>query len=434
MRHALLASLIVPLSTLVLAVGPVAADDEVELKRIQSAVTEAIAEPIGGPGGAKIELANPVSAVWRDGRVIVSIKGAKLLTPVDATIGIGDVEIAVVPKGDGLYDFDVVMPKSFPVTGSNPGEKGTLTLSDYRLKGTWSREVESIVNLDAMLDDVVITNEPAPPNERFKVTLDDAVAKSNYTKGGDGLWSGTVSGKVGAISINAPEGEGDLQLGGMEASAVTQGSDWTALAKAMNRMEEVMKPGAPPMTDALRQELAALFGGVNWGNNEGTFSVKDIAFSQGGHKLFSLDDTTWKFLFKAAEEAGTLGLRLSFDGIKIEEQFLPPNLTPTKGALDITLEKFPVRQFFASMFMQATESGAYAPAVEPPPPPPPAESTPPAESAPPSPEGLEPSAGNPAAASEPTQVADADAAPSASEMIGDDAHAAEPPPSDTPPA
>lgn len=429
MRHALLASLIVPLSSLVLAVGPVAADDEVELKRIHSAITEAIAEPIGGLGGAKIELANPVSAVWRDGRVIVSIKGAKLLTPVDAQIGIGDVEIAVVPKGDGLYDFDVMMPKSFPVIGDSPADKGTITLSNYKLKGTWSREVESIVNLDAMLDDLVITNEPTKPSEQFRVSIDDAVANSNYTKGGDGLWSGTVNGKVGAVSVMAPEGEGDLHLGGMEASAVTQGSDWTALAKAMNRMEEVMKPGAPPMTDALRQELAALFGGINWGDNEGTFSVKGIAFTQGGHKLFSLDDTTWKFLFKAAQEAGTLGLRLSFDGIKIEEQFLPPNLTPTKGALDITLEKFPVRQFFASMFMQATESGAYAPAIEPPPAPPPAESVPP------SPETVEPSAGNPAAPREPTQVAEADTAPSASEMIGADANASEPsPPSDAPPA
>lgn len=424
MRHALLASLIVPLSTLVIAVGPVGAADDAELQRIQSAIADAITKPIGGPGGAMVELASPVSAVWRDGKVLVSLKGLKVQTPVEASITVGDVDIEVLPRGEGLYDFDVVMPKSFPIQGDSPNDKATLTISDYKFKGTWSAEVENIVNVDAMLDDLLLTNETADPREKFMVSIDDVAGRSAYTKGSDGLWTGTASGKTGAIVVKAPEGEGDLEIAGMEASATSTNSDWSALAKAMNRFEELMAPGAPKITDVQRQELSALFGAINWGDNQGAFSVRGLAFTQGGQKLFSLGDTTWKLLFNAAEKAGKLGIRVSFDGINIIEQFLPPNLTPTKGAFDVTLENFPVRSFLASMFMQAMETANLesSRAVEPP-----ANEVPP--DAPPPAVSTEPL---PSTSADPNAPAESEA-PTASEMIGEGSGASEPPPAAEPP-
>jgi hypothetical protein len=401
MRHALVAAILLPAAGLVLAGGVASAADMAELERIRDAIAEAIKEPIGGPDGARVTLAEPIGAAWQDGRAVISLKGAQVVTPINATIAVGNVDIAVLPRNDGYYDFSVTMPKSFAISGG-PSDKATLSFADYRFAGTWSREIENVANIDVMFDDLVLTNETSEPREKFRISVGDLAARTNYTKGANGLWSGTANGLLSGFVVDAPEGEGDFELGSIEMSSTSQGIDvdnWSRLAR---RITEATKPGSPPLTDAQRQEFATALAGVNWGVNDASMVIRGIAFTEDGKRVFSLGNSTFKLGFDGSREAGQLGLRFSIADLLIEENMLPPNLAPTKGALDVSLEQFPLRAFLGSMFLQGAEGAGMMPEPSYVPLPEPALIEPPAAAEPAS----ETAAANPETPTDPNRLAE----------------------------
>lgn len=363
MRHALKLA-VLPLCLAALHGTSAKAADDAELERIRNAIATAI-EPSKDPGMPHVELAQPVGAAWRDGRAVISLKGAKLVKPEDATLAVGDVVIAVLPRGDGFYDFDVTMPNSVDLIGVDGKPEGKLSVARYKIAGTWSHDVESLTNLDAAFNDIEVKDLSAQ-HDKVDAKVGTIEARMNYTKGSSGLWSGTANGRIADLRILAEGGSEDVSIATIDAKGSTTGSDWAAWQSAMDKFEKAIAPGAPPLGPEERRALSQAIHSINWGVNEGSFSIKGLKVASGGQRLFTLGNTTWKLALDGSKEAGPLSLRFAINDLSVEENTLPTNLAPTKGALDITLDQFPLRAFFGSMLEQALESGGMTPAKAPP--------------------------------------------------------------------
>ncbi len=325
------------------------AADDAELERIRLAIAEAIT-PGPDPTDPHIVLAEPVGAAWRDGRAIISLKGAKVVTPGDSTAIIGDVEIAVLPRDAGFYDFDVTMPKSFDIIAVDGTPEGKFIFGGYRLAGTWAREVGSLTNLDAAFANIEV-KDMKPDGDDLNATLGKLEARMNYTKGPDGLWSGTANAGFSDFHMLA-DGSEDVSIARLEIKGSTAGSDWAAWQQVMDKMGAFSEPNATPPTEAARKALGLALRNVNWGANDGSLSISGISASSGGQRIFTLGNTTLKLALDGVKEAGPFSFRLAVDDLSVEENTLPTNLAPTKGALDFTFDPFPVRALFGSMFEQ----------------------------------------------------------------------------------
>lgn len=337
------------------------AADNAELERIKRAIAEAI-EPGSDPTAMKIVLAEPLSAAWRDDRAVVTLKGAKVVDS-DGTLNVGDVEIAVLPHDDGLYDFDVTMPKSFDITGPDGAPEGKLTVAKYKLAGTWSREVASLVKLDATLQNLHVKGSKNGVEE-LDASLGAFDAHMIYTKNTSGLWDGTAKAHVSDLKILADKSE-DIKIAAIDIESSTKGSDWAAWQRVMEKMEALSAPNAAPPDEGERMALKLALRNINWGANDGSLRIKGISAASGGKPIFVLGETVLRGTIDGSKESGTLSFGLGVDALSIEKNTLPSNLAPTKAKLDIALEKFPVQAFFGSMFEQVIDN-MLSPPVAPP--------------------------------------------------------------------
>ncbi len=328
------------------------AADNAELERIKRAIAEAI-EPGSDPTAMKIVLAEPLSAAWRDDRAVVTLKGAKVVDS-DGTLNVGDVEIAVLPHDDGLYDFDVTMPKSFDITGPDGAPEGKLTVAKYKLAGTWSREVASLVKLDATLQNLHVKGSKNGVEE-LDASLGAFDAHMIYTKNTSGLWDGTAKAHVSDLKILADKSE-DIKIAAIDIESSTKGSDWAAWQRVMEKMEALSAPNAAPPDEGERMALKLALRNINWGANDGSLRIKGISAASGGKPIFVLGETVLRGTIDGSKESGTLSFGLGVDALSIEKNTLPSNLAPTKAKLDIALEKFPVQAFFGSMFEQVIDN------------------------------------------------------------------------------
>lgn len=340
------------------AVSNAFAEDSAELDRIKNAIAEAIA-PGSDPGQPRVELAQPIGAVWRDGRAVVSLKGAKVVAPDEVTLLVGDVDIAVLPRGNGFYDFSVIMPKSFDIIGDNQQKDGRLTIGAYKFDGTWASEVEGLATVDAAFEDVHVEDLSAT-KENGDIKVGAIEARANYTKGSDGLWSGTANGRVADVKIHGGDGE-DVSVASLEAKGVSNAWDWIGWNQVMTRIEKFAEAPAAQQTPDVRGQIAAALRALSWGSNNGTFTLKGLNVGMGGKRIFTLGDTTWSGALDGTKDVGPLSFRIAVTDLAVEENTLPANIAPTKGALDITLEQFPIRDLLSSIFMQVTETGTPAP-------------------------------------------------------------------------
>lgn len=408
--HPLLRSAAFSLCLFALVVPTAFAEDSAELERIRRAIADAI-EPDADPAALKVILAEPVGATWRDKCAVVTLKGAKLSASDGVNFAIGDIEIAVLPRDEGLYDFDVTMPKNFEVLGADGVSQGNLGVANYKLAGTWSREVASLVKLDAALEKVQ-AKSIKDGIEDFTASLASLDAQMDYTRGSGGLWSGTAKARLSDLKILAEGGE-DVKISAIDLESSTKGSDWEAWRRIMEKIEALAKPEATPPGEEERQALAQAIRTINWGANDGSLHLQGISAISSGKPVFVLGDTTWRAAIDGSKEAGPISFRLSLDALSIAENTLPTNLAPTKGALDITLDQFPVRALLGVMLEQVIDRMKSPPASEAP-----------------AAEGMPPDDANTQSTQAPNDSSVDEIAPAAG---GDDAtdNAAETPPSET---
>lgn len=329
------------------------AADDAELERIRQAVAEAI-EPSPDATGPTVALAAPVGAAWRDGWAVISLKGAKLIDPEGSSLVVGDVEIAVLPRGDGFYDFEVTMPKGFDAFTAEGLPEGKLTIGSYKLAGTWAREVGSLSNLDASFSGLEAT-DLQPGEDDFNAKLASLEARLNYTKGSGGLWSGTGNARLADLRIVAEGGSDDVAIAAIEIKSATTGWDWATWQRAMNKLEALAEPGATTPSEEERRALAQEIRTINWGVNDATLTINGLSVASERKPVFTLGSSTWKLGLDGSKEAGPLSFRIAVGDLSVAENTLPTNLAPTKGALDITFDQFPVRAFFGSMLEQALD-------------------------------------------------------------------------------
>jgi hypothetical protein len=371
MRNALML-IVVPACLAALPAFAASPADDAELERVRSAIAEAIA-PSPDPDMPRLELAEPVSAARCGGHIVVSLKQAKLIAPDEgATLVIGDVDIAVRPRGDGYYAFDVTMPQRFEAIEHGVPE-GVVTIASYGITGVWASEVESLTKLDVSLAGIDAT-DLTPETANFGALIETLEARLDYVKGPDGLWSGTSSARVAGVKVHTedtPDESDDLMLAAIETSGSTTGWDWSAWHRVVSRFEQSMAPDAAPLSEEEWKALANELRSVNWGINEGAVTIKGMSVGAAGEHLFDLGEFTWKLAFDGAQEAGPLTVRLALTDLSVTENELPPNLAPSKAAFDVTLEHFPVRAFLGSLLTQivgatamATGDAAPPPAVE----------------------------------------------------------------------
>ncbi|MGD9537049.1 MAG: hypothetical protein AB7P52_04765 [Alphaproteobacteria bacterium] len=361
MRYALTLAA-VPACLVALSSVTASAADEAELERVRSAVAEAIA-PSDDPEMPRLELAEPVSAAWRGEHIVVSLKQAKLVEPAEqAELVIGDIELAVLPQGDGRYAFDVAMPQRFEALEHGVPE-GAVTISTYKIGGIWAAEVGSLVKLDLSLAGIEV-QDLTPETTNFGAVLGTLDARLDYSKGVDGLWSGTSSLNLAGLKVHTEDSPGesdDFMLAALESSSTTKGWDWNTWHKLAAKLEQSVTPGATPLTDEEKKALANEVRSINWGANDGVMTLKGLSVGAAGEHLFDLGEFTWKLGFDGANDAGPLSMRLSMAGLAVTENELPPNLAPSKAAFDVTLEQFPMRAFLGSMLSQFIVATSMAP-------------------------------------------------------------------------
>ena len=114
--------------------------------RIVLGVADWLEQRLGsGSEGVRLALDAPMWAEERDGTYVLHLPGARLVEPTVPLVQweLGDLAVAVTPRGEATYDFETALP---PVI--DKGEE-RLTIGEGTVSGTWRSDLDVTTRLEA---------------------------------------------------------------------------------------------------------------------------------------------------------------------------------------------------------------------------------------------------------------------------------------------
>ena len=321
--------------------------------RIVLGVADWLEQRLGsGSEDVRLALDAPMWAEERDGTYLLHLPGARLVEPTVPLVqwALGDLAVAVTPRGEVAYDFETALP---PVI--DKGEE-RLTIDQGTVSGTWRSDLEVTTRLEANATNLRFSEgEGTAMVEAVSVgalALADEVAE-----GSDGQWDGRFS-----FALSDLSGEG-FRLGRLEASGSFEDFD-RDLALHMRGDFGALTGGMGGPT-ALADLLTPLMGG-RWGRSEMTIALHDLTASgvdtglSGGNTL-SLGRLEWHVDLDGRAELTDLATRIMASDLWLGGETaaeIPPALMPRAATLDIALTRLPVRRIADALSGLAKRDGA----------------------------------------------------------------------------
>ena len=167
--------------------------------RIVLGVADWLEQHLGaGSDSVRLALDAPMWAEERGGAYILHLPGAGLLEPSVplAQWALGDLAVAVTPRGEAAYDFEAALP---PVI--DKGEE-RLTIGEGTISGTWRSDLDVTTRLEADATNLRLS-ESKGARTMETVSLGALTVEDRLVEGDDGLWDGRS-----AFSLSNLEGEG----------------------------------------------------------------------------------------------------------------------------------------------------------------------------------------------------------------------------------
>ena len=306
-----------------------------------------------GSDGLRLSLSEPMWAEERDGTVTVHLPGARLAAPSGGRdhLDLGDLAIAVTPRGGAVYDFESALPPAFDRRAER------FTVGESAISGTWRSDLEIATRLDVSAARLRAFERTSAGGAAV-ASLAAAALADELVERADGLWDGRY-----ALSLSGLESE-DLSLGAVEVAGSFEGLDREAILQMRRDFGIGMLGEVELAPDALDFAFAPLFEG-RWGRSETTVTIRDLAMTisrvepGGGHGV-ALGALVWHVEFDDREALAGLATRITVADLLLgweEVAGLPSAFMPQGATVDIALERLPLRRL-AEAFAALEERGA----------------------------------------------------------------------------
>lgn len=290
-----------------------------------------------GSDGVRLTLDAPMHAEERDGTVIVHLPGAHISDSSDLGLdhAMGDLAIAVTPRGGPVYDFEAALPRELV----HPRER--LTIGEGTIAGTWRSDLNTTTRLEVAAIDLRFF-EGRPSLEVLSMTVGGISAADELVEGADGLWDGRST-----WVITDMESE-ESSLDALEFSGTFQGAG-RDLVLAM-RWDFTLFPDQGSVAEVFPQGLSTLIG-APWGQSDFNLVLRGLTVvshvSGQGKGRLTLGEVSWRTTFDDNGAHGDLATQLTIIDPRLSgalvSQF-PPDYLPLMMSIDIALDRLPARR------------------------------------------------------------------------------------------
>ena len=249
---------------------------------------------------------------------------------------LGDLAIAVTPRGGPTYDFETALPSAI-----DKGEE-RLTIGAGTVSGTWRSDLEITTRLQA--DAATLRLSEGRGSQAVEtVSLGSLSVADSLVEGADGLWDGRST-----LSLSNLEAEG-FALSRVDIAGSFEDFDRDLILQMRGDFGAFTGGASSPT--ALGDLLMPLMDG-RWGRSEATIAVQDLRASSddaglsGGGEL-SLGRLEWHVGADGRRDLTDLSTRISATDVLLGREAaaeIPPALMPRAATVDIALKRLPVRR------------------------------------------------------------------------------------------
>lgn len=352
-----------------LPTAPVEANSRAEhiLSGLVEGLTDSNASLDGRPD---FSVGSPISASDAGESVVVTFPRAKAEHDDGARTYFGDITLDITPV-DGLsYDFSVDWPRTIEMRDDQGRLTELVTVDEFGFEGRWHAELETLTQAKGLFRDIALTTIEAG-QEKGGANIGSITIDQVYEQGENGLWSGPYSLEVADITIlpeglrrfeglegfdalpemspeNASGGPEAVHIAGISVTGSMTDVDlgaWQTLSEAFEAA--LAAPEAAPSDTETAPNLAEIIKTLTLGSVQAAFRLKGIDLLEDGQPTSALKELTLNVGLDAREAPETLTFGLSATGFDTTEFELEPEYRPQHIALDLALERFPLRAIFA---------------------------------------------------------------------------------------
>ena len=311
--------------------------------RIVLGVADWLEQRLGfGSDSVRLALDAPLWAEGRGDTVTLHLPGARLVEPSVPLVqwALGDLAIAVTPRGQTAYDFETALPPAI--------DKGQdrLIIGQGTVSGTWRSDLEITTRLEANAANIRFL-ESRGSQAVEAVSVGALSVADELVEGGDRLWDGRST-----LSLSDLEAEG-FSLGRLDVAGSFEDFDRDLILQMRGDFGS-FEGGASNPT-ALGDLLMPLVEG-RWGRSEMTITLRDLTAAGddadlGGGEL-SLGRLEWRVGADGRRDFANLSTRISAADVALggdAADEIPPALMPHAATVDIALSRLPLRRIADSL-------------------------------------------------------------------------------------
>ena len=321
--------------------------------RVMLPIADWLEQRLGaGSDGLRLSLSEPMWAEEREGTVTVHLPGARLEEPSAGRdrLDLGDLAIAVTPRGGAAYDFESALP---PAIGRRAER---LAIGESAVSGTWRSDLEIATRLEVTATRLRAFERTSAGGATIATLAAIALADELFERA-DGLWDGRYS-----LSFSGLESE-DLSLGAVEVAGSFEGLEREAVLRMRRDFGIGMLGEVELAPDALDFAFAPLFEG-RWGRSDATVTIRDLTMTisrvdMGGEDRVALGELVWQVAFDDRAALPELATRLTVTDLLLGWEGvagLPSAFMPQGATVDMALERLPLRRL-AEAFSALEERG-----------------------------------------------------------------------------
>jgi len=291
-----------------------------------------------------LHLSGPVRATDEGERIRVVFPGLGL-SEDDTRLVVGDVVVDLTPRGADRYHVTIGLPQRFDVLGDS-GRIGLVDIGAARLAGEWSVGLATMPVLDVELRDVALSEFDDKGAATVVARLARLAVSQALAAGADGLWSGPYAMTVAGLDIG--DDSDRMTLGEFAMAGRYDGVDLDGAASLAAR-HGLLDPASSNTTGAGEAEEADIaaflrdLGGLRWGRVESSLSLRALALTEGGVRVFEQDGLRLHGAIDARGDLGSIGFGLEVEGMTLDLDQVPDALRPRRFAVDLTLERLPLK-------------------------------------------------------------------------------------------
>ncbi len=325
--------------------GTAAPDDlTAEAERIERAVLSSLGDVLASFRVAlQLRSGEPARAEVEGDRVLLRFRGARLRFETGEALELGDLALAVTPRGGGTYDFSLDLPNRLRAIEPGGAPVGVFDIASGRVTGRWMAELRAVTKLNIELGAVVVTNIEVRPALTL-LRLGDLKLTLSLEEGARGRWDGPLSLRMSGLRFDEDgNGRDVFQVGQFGLRGRIEGVELRGLRQFYASIDPSM--GLAPEDTLL---LASFLKMPDWARLSFNADLARLEFRERGQAVLAVDAGRAKADIDGRSDLARATASLDLSGLVAVDTDLPPELVPRRGSLDIGVQRFPLRALLAA--------------------------------------------------------------------------------------